>query len=805
VRRLVGTATVLVVALFVLTAQPATAATVTVSEHTTFGTGSKGESSPSSLTNAVVSGSGTSASVVAQFEPERTYNPVDDEGDGTVDGSVSFIGDGVSDEGVKTEVRIKPSFSGNLHQATFDVASVQNGDFYSPTVTVRIVQETPDGTYGEGQQVASFTPSFTTGPQTVQFDSPYDVSAGQNYTLEFVTQSSNNDGTVDRLYIAVDDSASQNWLYQFNSGRQRYADLQVLDEPTTMATYVGAPHTASELVSGEADLSLTDADATVEWQHDGDGDGSWNTVTTTTYSSSGTKSDSLGSTTADRWRTVVTFTTNSPGTATAELDAERVLSQNDPPTGSNPSPTPGQVVTSYDGTVKLDVADPDFPTAQGEDVTVSVADGGGSQIGSKTITSNQTVSISYPVPAGDNNLTWTLTDSAGQSTTVQHNFVTPSNLEIRNESAPTQRVSLPDSEVRIRFYFDVGGEPLVVNRTASNGTVDMTGLPTERPFTVVVDDETDKYVSRRIFVEDLFARQTVYLLPENKTSAPVVFDVADYSGEFDQDESALLVQRALNGTWETVEGDIIGASERISTRLRVDARHRILIVNARTGERRILGPFTPVAAGTQEISVTSENAVVVGSGDGRATLGPDIGQLAARPTTISSSVQAQDGIANATLTVTASWPNGTTSTLATTSRSDAGDLSTQVDLTGLENATVSAQTTFNTSTGTAGSVGRTWSIRPTSTTEFSLLSVLGEVPTLLPASSVGAFTLALGLLVTLLTTTGAAAAFRLSTETVAVIAMLQLGAFGAIGWVPWTIPFAAAIGAAGLAAIRRGI
>lgn len=801
-KRLVGTATVAFVALLVLTAQPATAATVTVSEHTTFGTGSSGETSPASLTNAQISGSGASASVAAQFEPTRTYNPVDDEGDGSNDGfGESFVGDDVSDSPVGSEVRVQPSFSGKIHQATFNITNVQNGQFYSPTVEVYVVQETPDGTFGEGTSVATFTPSWSTGTQTVQFDSAYDISAGQNYTIEFVTQSSNNDGEVDRLYIGTDDSASTVWMNSVN----KYADLEILDEQRTSAQYVGAPHSASDLATGEADLSLTDASATVKWQEDGDNDGTWTTVATTTYSTSGTKSDDLSGISADRWRAVVEFSTSSPSTATAELDAERVLSENDAPTGSNPSPTPNQLVTSYDGTVDLDVADPDFPTAQGEEVTVEVADSGGSQIGSETITSNQTVSISYPVPAGSNNLTWTLTDSAGQTTTVEHNFSAPSALEIRNESAPSQLVSLPSSDVEIRFYFDVGGDPLIVNRTPSNGRVDMTGLPTDRPFTVVVDDETDKYVNRRIFVEDLFARQTVYLLPENKTSAPVVFDVADYSGSFDQSESALLVQRALNGTWETVEGDIIGASERISTRLRVDARHRILIVNARTGERRVLGPFTPVAAGEQQISVTSENAVVVGSGDGRATLGPDIGQLAARPTTISSSVQAQDGIANATLTVTASWPNGTTTTLATTSRTDAGDLSTQVDLTNLENATVSAQTVYNTSSGTAGSVGRTWTIRPTSTTEFSLLSVLGEVPTLLPASSVGAFTLALGLLVTLLTSTAAAATFRLSTETVAVIAMLQLGAFGAIGWVPWTIPFAAAIGAAGLAAIRRGI
>jgi hypothetical protein len=466
-------------------------------------------------------------------------------------------------------------------------------------------------------------------------------------------------------------------------------------------------------------------------------------------------------------------------------------------------PADGSRETSYSGQVNVSVEDADM--AAGDSVTVTTKNASGGTLSQETLTSNGTVTVPYVADPGENELTVSASDSHGLTTTRDLTFSIPAGVELRNETASGQLVTLPNKTVELRFYFDIGGEPRIVSREVSNGTVNMTGLPANRPFTIVADGE-DRYYSRRIFVESLYETQRVFLLPRNQTAAPVVFDVSDYSGGFSQAQSALLVQRAINGSWETVEGDLIGANSRISTQLKSQARHRIVIVNARTGDRRVLGPFTPIAGGTQEVTVTSDSTVRIGGLESLATIGPDIGQLAARQTTISAKVREQDAtVTNATLRVWASWPNGTTTTLATASQADAGEVATDVNLEPVANATIMAEATFATESGETGSVGRSWDVQPSQVAEFSLLSTLGQVSTLVPDSSVSALQLAVSLMLTLVLTSSAAAKFRLSTEAVAVVALLQLGTWGALGWLPWTIPFAAGGAALALAAIRRGI
>lgn len=790
---------VLVVTVLVVTSQPAAAATVTLGEHTTFGTGD-GEPDPTTLNDVSVSGTGSSASVQYNGETRLSYNPEADEGDGGSDRNPGWAGTDFSGDPMKSEFRIQPTFSGTIDEVEYTVGGI-DGDRYTPTVDVYIVQETPDQTFGEGTKVASFEADPNLGTHSFEFDTAYSVTAGKNYTIEFVTTETQRDG--DRIQLDADGSASSQWYYYsdaLETVTDVYADITVID-PAVDGRYVGASYDASQLVRGETELSLTNTSATITWQEDADADNSWTNVTSTTVTNGGTITSDLSTTQADRWRVRIDFTATGQSPS-ANLDAERILSNNEAPVGSNLDPT-GQL-GDYDGDVSIDVEDPDFATAQGDEVDVQVEDGAGNVIGSTTLVSNGTATIEYSSAGGTNDLTWTLTDSYGESDTVSQSFTAPSNLTIKNESAPSQPVDL-SSDVEVRFYFDIDGDPEVYNRSVQNGNVSLNGLPVDRPFTVVVSGDGN-YLNRRIFVESLYERQTVYLLPKNATSVPVIFDVGDFSGRFDQRESALLVQRAIDGRWETVEGDLIGANERVSARLRIDARHRLAIVNAQTGDRDILGPYTPVGSGEQTIQVTAQNELVVQGLDGFATIGPDIGVLAPRTTTINSSVRAQEtSIDIATLTITATDENGSTATLATVQRSSAGGLNASVDLSPYPNGTVSAVTTFNTSDGRQGQVSKAWDIRDPVMTDVGILAVLGDVDTVLPQNSVGPFQLAAALLLTLITTTAAAAKARLPTEATATLGLLQLGVWGAIGWIPWTIPFAAGVGAVGIAALRRGI
>lgn len=588
-----------------------------------------------------------------------------------------------------------------------------------------------------------------------------------------------------------------------DDGVYDYLTLDGGKEAAPSGTYIGPVHDAEGVEEGFSNLTLTNASATVAWQADPDGDGTFTNISTATYTSDGNKTADLSGTTDDEWRVRVDFNKTGDNT-TAELHAEGVLFNASAPSGSGAKPT-GKI-NDYDGNISIDVNDSDFALAQGDSLTVTATNASGGQIGQTTITSNQTVTFDYAAPPGQSDITWTLSDSYGEETTVQQSFTLPAAVEIRNESAPSELVTLPNGTVEVRFYFDIDGDPVIVTRNASDGTVNMTGLPADRPFTIVVDGG-DKFVSRRIFVESLYETQTVYLLPENETHVPTIFEVADYSGQFDQDESALLVQRAFNGSWGTVQGDLIGANERISTQLRVDARHRLVIVNAVTGDRRVLGPYTPVASGTQQVEITSDDEVSISGLGTQVLVKPDIGLLAARSTDVSGVVRSQSAtIDNKTLTAEYTAPNGSTTTLASTTSAGDGEITTTVDLTDRANGTLTVQVTYNTAAGTMGSATRTYTIRSATTTQYSLLSVLGTIPSYFQGEeSANAFKIAISLLLTLVLTAAATAALPIPTEVTATLALVQLGGWAVLGWLPYTIPFAAGVTAVGLAAIRRGL
>jgi hypothetical protein len=611
-RRVLSVLVVAGVALLVAASQPAAAATtVTASEHTTFGAGTAGEPSPQSLTDAQVSGSGTSASVDAQFEDGPSYNVIADEGVG-VDNSKTLIGDNFNDREADVETRIRPGFTGEIDQLTFDVRFTDGSD-YGTDVVVRIAQEQPDGDFGEGTKVATFDPDFQTGPQTVSLDTPFSVSSGTNYVVEFRTQTSDNDGSVDRIVIGTDTSASQTWYRReaASVGLDQYADITVTDTATTSAKYVGATHQASEVTSGEVDLSLSSASATVEWQEDENNDGSWNTVSTATYSSGGTKSQSLSGTTSDRWRAVVDFSTSSPGSASASLDAERVLSTNENPTVSNPDPNTTSTVSSYDGTIDALVEDPDFPTAQGESVRVTATNTDTStQIGQTTVTANQTVSLSYGASSGGNNITWDVTDSASQTDTVDQVFFAPKKIQIFNASDPDSLVTGTNNEITVRFF---GSGDRVVQRNTTSGSISLGSIPAAPAdgYEVVIESDGN-FTRRTVVIQSLIQQQEVYLLPTANTSrSQVEFEIDDRTGDF-SDDPTLVIERPIrkdfdgDGANETrterVVGKPAGAAGTVTTVLENEVRYQLRLRND-AGNTRVLGGFTPTRAQTVTLEV----------------------------------------------------------------------------------------------------------------------------------------------------------------------------------------------------------
>jgi hypothetical protein len=173
----------------------------------------------------------------------------------------------------------------------------------------------------------------------------------------------------------------------------------------------------------------------------------------------------------------------------------------------------------------------------------------------------------------------------------------PSTLFVYNESDPTTLVDGVELTVRL---FDGG---TVYERTVTNGQLDLTGIPTDEPLTITVDEtDSTQYVFRRITIDSAGNQQEVYLLNEaNTDTAQVVFELDDRTGNFPSASTRLIVQKPItkdfdsDGSNETryqaIVGDTFGASGDFPTILERDERYRLVVQNDQ-GDRRVLGSYT---------------------------------------------------------------------------------------------------------------------------------------------------------------------------------------------------------------------
>jgi hypothetical protein len=342
----------------------------------------------------------------------------------------------------------------------------------------------------------------------------------------------------------------------------------------------------SETVDGaeavEVDLSLTDAEATVTVR---DGGGTQLAQETTT--ASGTTALAIDHSGTVRTEIQLSATGASPA---ATLSEHRVMFGAARPSGSEPGPT-GQI-TSYDGDISLQVNDSDFGLAQGDSVTVEATNSSGGTIGQTTVASNQTVSFGYSALAGQNDVTWTLTDSYGTTTTVSQSFTTPAKLRVFNASDPDSLITGTENTITVSFFDE---SDTVFRRTTANGTVDLSGLPAapEQGYQISVEDGAD-FESRQIVIGSLFEQQSVFLLPATADTATIEFVLDDKTGRFNPETTTLLLERPINKsgstTFQTVFASEVGAGGSQRVVLENGQRYRIRVRNTQ-GVERALGSF----------------------------------------------------------------------------------------------------------------------------------------------------------------------------------------------------------------------
>ena len=270
------------------------------------------------------------------------------------------------------------------------------------------------------------------------------------------------------------------------------------------------------------------------------------------------------------------------------------------PSQDNPSPT-GDLDTEP-SEISVEVDDEDFPDDE-VDVTIDLD---GSQIHTETVTGPSTVTT--PIPAsgltgGEHTWTVNTTDRFGNTRIEQYTYRTPAQLEIRNETNTTQLITDPINST-VRFY----GETQIYERTTSDGTLNLTGLPINQPLVVEVEASAN-YTSRTVYFNtgDIYEQQTVYLLPQNVSSVAARFTLNDPTGTYDEN-SVLYISRPINSTgtttWQTIHADQFGV-EGVTATLEENQRYRLRITDASGGLSQDLGPYRTDVSETVEITPSS--------------------------------------------------------------------------------------------------------------------------------------------------------------------------------------------------------
>jgi len=184
----------------------------------------------------------------------------------------------------------------------------------------------------------------------------------------------------------------------------------------------------------------------------------------------------------------------------------------------------------------------------------------------------------------------------------------PAVLKVFEAENPSTKVTGVDLQVRV-----FGGDT-VVERTVSNGELDLTGVPKDERLTVSVDEETtNEYVFRRTIIPSVTQQTEIYLLNSSNTNvANVRFILEDRTGSFPPELTELFVQRPItkdfdgDGTNETkyqsVAGDTFGAAAEFPTVLANEERYRLRVVN-RDGDSRILGGYTSAQDDVAEVRI----------------------------------------------------------------------------------------------------------------------------------------------------------------------------------------------------------
>jgi hypothetical protein len=271
---------------------------------------------------------------------------------------------------------------------------------------------------------------------------------------------------------------------------------------------------------------------------------------------------------------------------------------------------PQQLVDEIPTELQVNVSDPDFPA---DDVTLTwTLDS--DQVGTTTVSQNGTATIPIDGAAlvGGSHSVDVTASGFGGSDTLSYTFKVPSSIYIYNESDPDQLIQ-SSAGIRIRA-FGQGGSDTVLERTVTNGVLNLTGFDPTQRYVVTVDSENSSYNYRRIVLESIYNQSSIYLLPESQPAVSTEFTFTDYTGQFPPGDTYLFIEAPirkdydndsnLETRYQTISGDTIGPTGTYPATLAQNERYRLRIRNA--PNQRLLGGFTATRSEVEEIAIRGQ-------------------------------------------------------------------------------------------------------------------------------------------------------------------------------------------------------
>jgi hypothetical protein len=558
--------------------------------------------------------------------------------------------------------------------------------------------------------------------------------------LASTTVTTNGTATVGGVSVGGGETLNYWWSVSDSTGFSNATGNFSISTPATrppsvsLSTPADGSTTTTESITLEA--SLSDGDyaignrtdtLTAEFRHTSND----SVIGTDSVTANGTASTSYN-VGVDETLSWYVYVNDSYGNAAASANWTVSGNGSDPPSVVQTYPADSSSQEGLSVNITASIDDPDFNSDWGDSVTATFRESDGTTIGTDSRSSAGNVTVEWSdLEGGSNEWYVELEDQYGNTAQSANQTVNaPDTLSVYNETNATQK--LTGVNVTLEFYFDRDGEPdLIVERETSNGEINMTGLPVDEDFVIVAS--SDGYFNRRIWVPSLFETQRVYLLNENETAVQPTFRLVDFTGEYERETTVIEVQRNINGTWRTVEGDFFGAANSMAAQLAFNERHRIVITNTATGATRELGSFTPTATATVELEVHNDDEIVNERFAPTAAFDPDVGSLPAASSDVSVDV-GPGGKTLVTYYFSARLENGTELFNTSGSSADGETLESTIGLAGAEDQNVTLYLNWTAADGDTGSESRVYTVRESFDNQYALLPTLlnadvgGETP-----------------------------------------------------------------------------